>query len=280
MDWKEIYEQKKNGTASPSTPSLAGNTPSGGDWRSIYEQKKNAKGTDMNAWVSAVRTLVSDFNTNSSSWEKDGKGISEYKAERANLISYADNFRSQYADNQDALSYIDEVLGVLNGLPEKIHYDSYDEYWREKYQGKSRAELENIIKGMEEGDEQNWLREYSLSPDVMTVAEYDKELSALSPVLEQAKQYQTQMDRYVSGAGRDEALYISALTKRNSLLKKYGYSDIDELEQDVEKYSAGKWTAEQREKYGSLQNNSDFEALSGTVAEKPTAGFGIGFGTS
>ena len=280
MDWKEIYEQKKNGTASPSTPSLAGNTPSGGDWRSIYEQKKNAKGTDMNAWVSAVRTLVSDFNTNSSNWEKDGKGISEYKAERSNLISYADNFRSQYADNQEALSYIDEILGVLNGLPEKIHYDSYDEYWREKYQGKSRAELENIIKGMEEGDEQNWLREYYLSPDVMTVAEYDKELSALNPVLEQAKQYQAQMDRYVSGAGKDEALYISALTKRNSLLKKYGYSDIDELEQDVEKYSAGKWTVEQREKYGSLQNNSDFEALSGTVAEKPTAGFGIGFGTS
>ena len=75
MDWKEIYEQKKNGTASPSTPSLAGNTPSGGDWRSIYEQKKNAKGTDMNAWASAVRTLVSDFNTNSSNWEKDGKRI-------------------------------------------------------------------------------------------------------------------------------------------------------------------------------------------------------------
>lgn len=282
MDWKEIYEQKKkNGNTSPATQSFAGQTASsGGDWRSIYEQKKNAKGTDLNAWTSAVNTLVSDFNTNSSNWEKDGKGISEYKAERSNLISYADNFRSQYADNQEALSYIGEVLGVLNGLPEKIHYDSYDEYWREKYRGKSRAELENIIKDMEEGDEQNWLKEYSLSPDVMTVAEYDKELSALSPVLEQAKQYQAQMDRYVSGAGKDEALYISALTKRNSLLKKYGYSDIDELEQDVEKYSAGKWTAEQREKYGSLQNNSDFEALSGTVAEKPTAGFGIGFGTS
>ena len=281
MDWKEIYEQKKNGNTSPATQSFAGKTASsGGDWRSIYEQKKNAKGTDLNAWASAVRTLASDFNTNSSSWEKEGKGISEYKAERANLISYADNFRSQYADNQEALSYIDEVLGVLNGLPEKIHYDSYDEYWREKYQGKSRAELENIIKDMEEGDEQNWLREYSLSPDVMTVAEYDKELSTLSPVLEQAKQYENEMGRYVSGAGRDESLYLRALTKQDSLLKKYGYSDIDELEQDVEKYSAGKWTAERREKYGSIQNNSDFEALSGTVAEKPTAGFGIGFGKS
>ena len=281
MDWKEIYEQKKNGNTSPATQSFAGKTASsGGDWRSIYEQKKNAKGTDLNAWASAVRTLASDFNTNSSSWEKEGKGISEYKAERANLISYADNFRSQYADNQEALSYIDEVLGVLNGLPEKIHYDSYDEYWREKYQGKSRAELENIIEDMEEGDEQNWLREYSLSPDVMTVAEYDKELSTLIPVLEQAKQYENEMGRYVSGAGRDESLYLRALTKQDSLLKKYGYSDIDELEQDVEKYSAGKWTAERREKYGSLQNNSDFEALSGTVAEKPTAGFGIGFGKS
>ena len=153
MDWKEIYEQKKkNGNTSPATQSFAGQTASSGsDWRSIYEQKKNAKGTDLNAWTSAVNTLVSDFNTNSSSWEKDGKGISEYKAERSNLISYADNFRSQYADKQDEMSYIDDALGVLNGLPEKIHYDSYDEYWREKYQGKSRAELENIIKDMEEG---------------------------------------------------------------------------------------------------------------------------------
>ena len=71
----------------------------------------------------------------------------------------------------------------------------------------------------------------------MTQSEAQAELDRLKPVLEEAKQYENEMGRYVSGAGRDQALYTSALTKRNSLLKKYGYSSVDELNKAVVDYT-------------------------------------------
>ena len=71
----------------------------------------------------------------------------------------------------------------------------------------------------------------------MTQSEAQAELDRLKPVLEEAKQYENKMGRYVSGAGRDPALYHSALTRRDSLLKKYGYSSVDELNKAVMDYT-------------------------------------------
>ena len=71
----------------------------------------------------------------------------------------------------------------------------------------------------------------------MTQSEAQAELDRLKPVLEQAKQYENEMGRYVSGAGQDPALYHSALTRRDSMLKKYGYSSVDELNKAVMDYT-------------------------------------------
>lgn len=71
----------------------------------------------------------------------------------------------------------------------------------------------------------------------ITQSQAQAELDRLKPVLEEAKQYENEMGRYRSGAGQDESLYISALTKRDSLLKKYGYSSVDELNKAVMDYT-------------------------------------------
>ena len=71
----------------------------------------------------------------------------------------------------------------------------------------------------------------------MTQSEAQAELDRLKPVLEEAKQYENEIGRYVSGAGRDPALYHSTLKRRDSLLKKYGYSSVDELNKAVMDYT-------------------------------------------
>ena len=71
----------------------------------------------------------------------------------------------------------------------------------------------------------------------ITQSQAQAELDRLKPVLEEAKQYENEMGRYRSGAGQDESLYLRALTKRDSLLKKYGYSSVDELNKAVMDYT-------------------------------------------
>ena len=71
----------------------------------------------------------------------------------------------------------------------------------------------------------------------ITQSQAQVELDRLKPVLEEAKQYENEMGRYRSGAGRDPALYDRALTRRDSLLKKYGYSSVDELNKAVMDYT-------------------------------------------
>ena len=77
-----------------------------------------------------------------------------------------------------------------------------------------------------------WQKDYQEKLSYDTVSA-QKELDDLNAVLEQAKQYENEMGRYVSGAGADESLYIGALWSRDSLLKRYGYSTIDEMEKDI-----------------------------------------------
>ena len=55
---------------------------------------------------------------------------------------------------------------------------------------------------------------------------------------------------------------------------------IKAYENEIESLKAAKWKAEKEEQYGSLKNNADYETFSSAAEEKPTAGFGIGWGTS
>ena len=55
---------------------------------------------------------------------------------------------------------------------------------------------------------------------------------------------------------------------------------IKAYENEIESLKAAKWKAEKEEQYGSLKNNADYETFSSAAEDKPTAGFGIGWGTS
>ena len=55
---------------------------------------------------------------------------------------------------------------------------------------------------------------------------------------------------------------------------------IKAYEEEIERLRAAKWKAEKEAQYGALSRNADYETLSATVEKGPTAGFGIGFGTS
>ena len=55
---------------------------------------------------------------------------------------------------------------------------------------------------------------------------------------------------------------------------------IKAYENEIERLKAAKWKAEKEGQYGSLKNRADYETRSSAEEEKPTAGFGIGLGTS
>ena len=55
---------------------------------------------------------------------------------------------------------------------------------------------------------------------------------------------------------------------------------IKAYENEIERLKAAKWKAEKEEQYGPLKNSADYETRSSAEEEKPTAGFGIGWGTS
>ena len=54
---------------------------------------------------------------------------------------------------------------------------------------------------------------------------------------------------------------------------------IKAYENEIERLKAAKWKAEKEEQYGPLKNSADYETRSSAEEEKPTAGFGIGWGT-
>lgn len=60
-----------------------------------------------------------------------------------------------------------------------------------------------------------------------------KELDDLNAQFDEAKRLRNERDRYISGAMRDPAKATSAQTRLDSLLKRYGYSDIEEMEKDI-----------------------------------------------
>ena len=261
MDWKEIYEQKKNGTYTPAATTKSSSTSStesssgGNDWRSIYEQKKKAKETDVKSWSSAVNALISDYNTGSSMWAKDGEGFNSYLSERERLLTYADNFKKQYSGNQEALKYIDEVVSVLDSTPTKL-IKTWDDLWRDKYEGSSHDDLVKTLDTLEEdSDERKWLEEYSWSDDVMTVDDYQKLI------------YQT--EKNLDFWKKNNAVDGYATAHDEQLNQHYIYEDeIAEAEAELERLNAGKWRVENKEKYGRLANTSDFKAKSSPDLDK------------
>ena len=181
----------------------------------------------VNEWFENARftlSSLSDYNDkNKDTFDRDYG--SSFSSRISELMASAKDVEDYLVEHQGEITNFDDLYSSLAGYQNALMQYDVGNYSRKQYysQWENEDSYNSYLSQLEKLEK---LRNFD-------TASAQKELDDLNAVLEQAKQYQAQMDRYVSGAGKDEALYISALTKRNSLLKKYGYSDIDELEKTI-----------------------------------------------
>lgn len=181
----------------------------------------------VNEWFENARftlSSLSDYNNkNKDTYDRDYG--SSFSSRISELMASAKDVEDYLVEHRGEITNFDDLYSSLAGYQNALMQYDVGNYSRKQYysQWENEDSYNSYLSQLEELER---LRNFD-------TASAQKELDDLNAVLEQAKQYQAQMDRSVSGAGRDESLYISALTKRNSLLKKYGYRDIDELEKTI-----------------------------------------------
>ena len=183
----------------------------------------------VNEWFENARftlSSLSDYNDkNKDTYGRDYG--SSFSSRISELMASAKDVEDYLVEHQEEITNFDDLYSSLAGYQNALMQYDVGNYSRKRYysQWENEDSYNSYLSQLEELER---LRNFD-------TASAQKELDDLNAVLEQAKQYQAQMDIYVSGsgAGKDESFYISALTKRNSLLKKYGYSDIDELEKTI-----------------------------------------------
>ena len=215
------------------------------------------------------------------------KAMDSYVETSSNLRGISRVFGQSSAD--DDIAWADSVYQMRNDYKGISDYfskfrnaDEYAAAWRQsgyqkKVEGKSYDEIIAILGGMEDGEEKNWLKEYSES--LMSADDYNArisqnkgELQTLESVLEEAKVIRDAMG--MGGDESDEPLQ----GKLREVLGSYG--SISALESRIEELKASIWKDERSIKYNFLEENADFDSQSKVAADGATAGFGIGFGTN
>ena len=121
-DLKKYRESQGKQTTAPTISTstaqnpTSGSTGSGGtgsfrDWLKKYREV--APTISLERWAETSANLINDVRINSDRWYDDNEYQS--RSDRfTSLLSQADNWRKQYADNSDAISYIDSVVSALD----------------------------------------------------------------------------------------------------------------------------------------------------------------------
>ncbi|MBR4019099.1 MAG: hypothetical protein IKK12_06065, partial [Clostridia bacterium] len=133
---------------------------------------------------------------------------------------------------------------------------SREDVYRTKYKGKSFNELNVILRGMDEGEEKDWLTQYTNSPEVMTQKDYE---NAISIAENQRDWYR----RHNSPSADIEDTTVTQIYGR----------ELSALDEELERLYAGLYQRENQDKYGSIRENADFARLSkATATEKGNGG--------
>ena len=300
-EWKKKKEEEKGQVASATsaTPSTTSSdttkrmTP--GEWKA----KKATTSVDW--WAKASISLLNETQSYFDTWRsKDSRDEGEYKSlaeRRSSLLAQADSWRKQYADNAEAISYIDSVVSALSDSSSYAtkkfdtysKFDSEDAYQKavresgyyQEYGNLSYGEIKDKLSIMPTGTEEyDWLSAYA--PTTMKVEDYDAEISSAEATIETMSADFDDWFKQVTAlsTGRN---YLTAeeIAEKEAQVKayesKYGFT-MDSLQDGksrLEEVKAQKWKLENDKKYNPLTKNEDFAKVSAQVAEDPTRGWGI-----
>ena len=160
-EWSNA-KKKKTGDGKTGTLTSQGTSSSTSAKGSSFdewsnEKKKKKETSTLEGWGNASSSNLKETQNYFSTWrsEKDEDGVySAMKDQRYALLAQADNWRKQYADNKEALSYINSVVSALSdvGGSAKNYFDyyskwdsedSYNQYvtQQKEYEGMKTADL-------------------------------------------------------------------------------------------------------------------------------------------
>ena len=290
-EWKAKKKKNENEqnqtTTTPTTPertetSQYKSPASFSEWK----QKKNEYKATPEGWYEDSRQLLNDVQDYYLQYRTEDDYYKGFQDRTSKLLSTANNLRTQYQGNTEAISYIDSVASALSGITDfakkKVDYysqwESEDAYksdvqinkWLNRYKGKSYADLKDALANMDQGtDEYNWLTQYA--PTTMTAQDYDNELA---PIESELQKVQADYDEYRKINNMYRIADDETKQRYKDILNQYGSAVT--LKGRLEELKSQKYSLENKKKYNLLSENKDFDTVSKEITGKrPWAEFGV-----
>lgn len=186
-EWrKKREEEKKQETGkAPATSSTTETESSGGTVKRMTpsEWKTKKSSTSFDYWAKASTSLLNEIYSNANSWSYKEKH-SDYSTRISELLGQADNWRKQYAGNQEAVSYINSVVAALGDTKKQAsdiadyysQWETEDQYnfWDSRNTTEKRQQLytdnQSRIKELEDFYDsayavESWYSSYQMNPD-------------------------------------------------------------------------------------------------------------------
>lgn len=272
-EWrKKKEEQKKQGViSSPATSYVPSETSTSGESSrrmTPSEWKAKKAGTSFEYWAKASIGLLNEMQDKSKNWSYKDEH-SSYDSKISNLLSQADNWRNQYAGNEEAVSYINSVVSALsdtkrNSFYVADHYSKFDtqedyDFWETRNTPEKRQQLytDNLsrIDDLESFyDEayavETWYNSYQMNPDAWdqetvskNMAIYNRltsEFGSLSGLDAEIQRLKTDNTNYMRGNYNEKGLYYGSkvvddyqeVTKRANFTEDSAYRDYDNPTRD------------------------------------------------
>ena len=219
-------------------------------------------GTRLQAELDAYNNSSATFGEGA--YEKTVKSQTSRRANIAKLKQEIEAYKP-YLEEESAsgiLDLLDQIKGGYDAYASMSQFENEEEYdkavraytYEQKYKGKGYTELLRLAGQMDPtSEEYKWLRDYA--PTAMTKDDYDSEISRVEKNLDFWKKNNT-----VDG---------EATARDEQLNQHYIYEDeIADAEAELERLRAGQWRVENKEKFGGLSENADFDAKSAPDLDK------------
>ena len=219
-----------------------------------------AERTDVDAFTRSVNSYVNSYNSYVSKWRSyDDENFSGLNATRGNLLSYASDYRNRYSGDKEAQKYFDDVISMLKSTNPSSVRKMYSDFGSEE-------EYNNAVKRSEE---------YQAAVS-RPAAEYQADIDRLT------------IDRKKLSGDYKAALALLTATQRGphtqdeikslqESVNKYK-ADLSDMDQQREQLKAGKWKAENYQKYANLSSNADFAEKSRIIDKSKGTTIGITIG--
>ena len=246
---------------------------------SVAEWRAQKAKKSVQDWADSANAVLEATNRYNSKWHsKDDKEYASIYDTTSSLLAQADSWRKQYAGNKEAISSINSIVKALSDARTQSwrtkdfysQWDNEDDYqtalrhydYQKKYEGKTYAQIQDILSNMTDGEEKSWLEtnKYGM---VKNASDYDdKSSSGWSKYLsdqeaeQQRKQQEKEDESWFEKLGR----YLG--TSPDTSLPGAEISQaIGDSRNDTSDFEPGKnWSEEQKGIYGYLYDMDKGEA--------------------